>query len=245
MCGRFNVISDPLAKYLLEATGQTFALSDDYNIAPTADICVLRKSEQGEKAEIDDKNEEGLLELQMMRWWLVPSWSTDVSSKYSMFNARSESLDKSRAYSQPFKHRRCIIPASGYYEWQNADGQKRPFYISSADADGLLFAGLWDSWERGEGPALLSCTLVTRAAIGEMKNIHGRAPVMLGKKAAYTWLDQKSSPDSLRSMLQGKNGAGLTGIELNVMPVSSWVNNTRHKDEGCISATGESKIVRI
>lgn len=231
MCGRFNVISDPLTKFLLEVTGQTFEMSDKYNIAPTEDVGVVRQVSNGDEAQ---------WELETMRWWLVPSWAPLMSSKYAMFNARSETLAKSRAFSQPFKHQRCLIPASGYYEWQTSEGKKNPLYISPEKEDGLLFAGLWDLWEKGEGEALLSCTLVTKPAVGEMKSIHGRIPVMLGKNAAASWVDQNTGLESLHLLL-----ARETDLDLNVTPVSTWVNNARHKDEDCITPKGEKKVVRI
>jgi len=129
MCGRFNIISAPLAQYvmsILEAdiavTGHAsnpgqndpsllnLTIETRYNIAPTDQVPVLLRTEDGS------------WDLRDMRWWLVPYWSKGPDSKYTMFNAKSETLTTSRAYKQPFKSRRAVVPASGYYEWVKEAG---------------------------------------------------------------------------------------------------------------------------
>ncbi len=125
MCGRFNIISDPLTRLLLEITGMEYELQDRFNIAPTEDIPVVLQDQDGTRT------------LQQKRWWLVPKWADEPSTKYSMFNARSEGLLKNRAFSQPFKSSRCLVPVSGYYEWQKGETGKIPFYIKPEVGDGF------------------------------------------------------------------------------------------------------------
>lgn len=235
MCGRFNIISDPLTRFLLEITGQRLSLKDQYNIAPSEDIPVLMTDESAD------------LQLRKMRWWLVPGWSPAPSSKYAMFNARSENLEKSRAFREPFRSRRCIIPASGYYEWKREGDNKIPLYITPINEDshlsaerhstGFLFAGLWDIWEK-EGRVIESCTLITTAATQSMSKIHGRMPVMLNKNEAHTWIDKASDRITLRGILNAR-----LKIQLEATPVSDWVNNARHKDSRCVIPAGESLAI--
>ena len=129
MCGRFNIISDPLTRLLMELTTGQVNLVDQLNIAPTQRIPVVLM-ETGVSPEI-----------RKMRWWLVPAWTDKPSTRYSMFNARSENLLSSRAFSTPFKQRRCVIPASGYYEWRKEQGRKVPYYIEPEIADRFSVRG--------------------------------------------------------------------------------------------------------
>ncbi len=100
MCGRFNIIDDPFTKLLVEITGQHYSVETRFNIAPTEQVPVLV---------IKDETDWDLLD---MRWWLIPNWAKEVSTKYSLFNAKSETLAKSSAFREPFKKRRCIVPLS-------------------------------------------------------------------------------------------------------------------------------------
>ena len=229
MCGRFNVIDDPLTQLLMEITGQRegWSIKTEYNIAPTQSIPVLL---------YDDIAESWV--LRCMRWWLTPSWSDGPSTRYSMFNARSETLSRSRAYREPFKERRCIIPASGYYEWRREGGQKFPYYMTPVDQFGFAFAGLWDSW-REESQAIESCTIVTAAAPVSMKKIHHRIPVHLTVEQCREWTNRKTHLNELEAILLSEIRA-----DIRVTPVSKLVNDTRIKDTRCLEPLGESIIIK-
>jgi putative SOS response-associated peptidase YedK len=224
MCGRFNIIDDPFARLLMEITGQQFSIETRFNIAPTEQIPVLVKNESKDWA------------LREMRWWLVPYWSKEPTTKYSMFNARSETLTKSSAFREPFRKRRCIIPASGYYEWRKVGGSKAPCYIEPDDETGFAFAGLWDRW-RGDDRVIESCTIVTAAAPESMKSIHSRIPVHLSREQIDEWLDPDRSSVELMQLL-----APEIRFPLSVTPVSNYVNNTRNRDERCIERLGGSTL---
>ncbi|MDH5737972.1 MAG: SOS response-associated peptidase [Gammaproteobacteria bacterium] len=236
MCGRFNVISDPLTRLLMDITGQSFNLQSAYNIAPTETVPVLRYLPHTAVQTVD-KNRDWCLDE--MRWWLVPSWTKTVSEKFAMFNARIETIEKSRAYARPFHHQRCVIPASGYYEWQGVRGDRQPFYLTPADADGFLFAGVWDRREDSDGQVLLSCSMITRPAGEDMVEIHQRVPAMLLATELDTWFDESLSPEALKSLVLADKG-----LPLNVTPVSSWVNNSRHKDARCVDPTGATRSIQ-
>ena len=117
----------------MEITGQIFPVETVYNVAPTETVNVLR-------------NTEGGWSLTPMRWWLVPWWSDGPSNKYSMFNAKSETLTRSRAFSDAYEKRRCVIPASSYYEWQEDEQGQRGPYLIAPIGQMVLFAGLWECW---------------------------------------------------------------------------------------------------
>lgn len=224
MCGRFNIIDDPLTQLLVTITGQGqgWSLPTEYNIAPTQQIPVLTRDEAG------------TWHQQSMRWWLVPAWSDGPSTKYSMFNARAESIAKSRAYRGPFQRQRCVVPASGYYEWKRVGEGKQPYYISPTEDDGFAFAGLWDHWAAGD-ENIYSCTIVTAAAPDSMKFLHHRIPVHLTAEQATAWVKAETATDELSALI-------LPGIRtgIDVTPVSTYVNNARHKGEQCLEETGET-----
>jgi len=218
MCGRFNVSQDPLSQLLMDLVGMAHPGPDNHNAAPTEQIVVLRLGEDGAP------------ELVSMRWWLTPFWSKEMSTKYSMFNAKSETAHKSPAFREPFKKRRCVVPVSGFYEWVRQNNQKLPYYIAPQDAPGLLLAGLWASWRHPDtGEVLESFTVLTAAAAPGMAFIHNRQPVMLSMTDAHRWMDPGNS-----------DFADLTGSDLpqrlDAIPVSTYVNNARHKDVRCLEA---------
>ena len=224
MCGRFNIINNPLSQLIMAVVGGDvpWTVTTEYNIAPTQMVPVLRHSD-----------EEGWA-MPSMRWWLVPYWSSEPSTKYSMFNAKSETLTMSSAYKEPFKRRRCVIPASGYYEWKKKGATKVPYYIEPATEPGFAFAGLWDRWQRGDR-VIESCTIVTAASPESMKNIHHRIPVHLNMNQARTWVNQRTELARLQELLTPE-----VRMEIQVTPVSKIVNNARNKDERCLEPSGET-----
>jgi len=202
-----------------------YSLQDRFNIAPTEDIPAILSDAEGHRT------------IRRLRWWLVPSWADEPSTKYSMFNARSENLLKSRAFSQPFKTRRCVIPVSGYYEWQKAGDRKLPFYIKPEVEDGFAFAGLWDRWQRGD-QIIDSCSIITTQAHGAIRHIHDRMPVQLGVDQMDEWLDTNSDAPALQRLFVPRLPASLE-----IIPISDYVNNSRNKGNRCIQPIADSQIV--
>lgn len=222
MCGRFNIIDDPFTRFIVAMTGQVYSGGTRFNIAPTEQIPVLVR--------IDDED----WSLREMRWWLVPYWAKEPTTKYAMFNARSESLAKSSAFREPFRKRRCVIPVSGYYEWKKEGSVKVPFYVEPENEDGFAFAGLWDSWQKDDRH-IESCTIVTTASPESMKGIHTRIPVHLTREQVDAWINADTSPEELKKILSPEIRFPLT-----VTPVSTHVNNARNKDDRCIEFLGDS-----
>lgn len=232
MCGRFNVEADPLSRLLLELVRLRHPGPDNHNTAPTESVVVLRLGVEGEP------------ELVPMRWWLTPYWSKELGTRYAMFNARAESVERSAAFREPFRKRRCVVPVSGFYEWskQVAGGESRklPYYIcprqqgqqgaQSSALPGLLLAGLWDRWRNPEdGMVVESFAIITTAAARGLEFVHDRQPVMLSMAGARLWLDPEAGKDELKALL----GSAIPD-ELDAVPVSTYVNNTRNKEARCL-----------
>ena len=171
MCGRLNVISDPLSQFLMDVLGVQYDGEDHYNLAPMSRVPILIQSEQKET------------EVLPMQWWLVPHWANTPSTKYSMFNARSETAARSPAFKEPYNKRRCLIPVSAYFEWTNIKGKKVPSMIRPKLDKGLFLAGLWDRWEKGS-ELIESFTVLTTEACEGLAQVHKRQPVMLNSKEA-------------------------------------------------------------
>ena len=227
MCGRFNVTSSPLSDVLLELVGMPHPGPDNYNAAPTETITVVRLNPEREP------------ELVPMRWWLTPSWSKEMSTKYSMFNAKSETVAKSRAFREPFAKRRCVVPISGFYEWARQNNRKLPYYLTPHDAPGMLLAGIWDAWRSRDADEVVeSFAVLTCAANPELEFVHNRQPVMLSLDSAQQWLD----PDTTAEALQSLCGSDLP-LALDAIPVSTYVNNARHKDDRCVEPIGEPVVI--
>lgn len=223
MCGRFNVSSSPLSDLLMELVGLTHPGPDNYNTAPTETVTVLRLGDDGEP------------ELVPMRWWLTPYWAKEMSAKYSMFNAKSETIEKSPAFREPYRKRRCVVPISGFYEWARGNNQKLPYYLTPFSAPGMLLAGIWDRWRNKDSDEVVeSFAVLTCPANEQLKFVHSRQPVMLSMSDAQRWLDPEIEAQQLREMF-----GSFVPVELNAVPVSSYVNNARNKEVRCVEPIGK------
>jgi putative SOS response-associated peptidase YedK len=171
MCDRFSqhytwqqihAFSEPLT--LAEGRGN---LQPRYNIAPTTSIDIIVAAGETRR-------------LGHVRWWLVPGWwSKPLKDLPSTFNARVETVDSGAMFRNAFRSRRCIVPASGFFEWTGGKGEKTRHYISEAGGNLLAFAGLWDRWKSPEGEEIVSATIITRPADDFMAKMHTRMPSML------------------------------------------------------------------
>jgi len=218
MCGRFT-LHTPEAQireaFHLEDT-ELLDLNPSYNIAPTQDIPIIRDTETSR-------------EMGIARWGLIPSWSKEPKTKYSTINARIESVAEKPTYRTPFKRRRCLIPADGFYEWKQIAGNKVPHHIRMRDSSVFAFAGLWDRWE-GEGQTLDSCTIIVMLANEVMKPLHERMPAIIAPAHYDIWLDTRITDK--QEIMQHLTSA--PSSQLTAYPVSTWVNSPKNNDERCI-----------
>jgi putative SOS response-associated peptidase YedK len=161
-------------------------------------------------------------------WGLIPSWAKDRKISSNLINARSETVAEKPSFRSAFKHRRCLIPASGYFEWAKTENGKQAYHITRPDQQVFAFAGLWEHWEQC-GETVCSCTIITTAANEKVQAIHSRMPVILDPHYYNLWLAKQTSKDNLQALLASDAYAGMAAI-----PVSNWVNNPRHNDVSCI-----------
>jgi len=152
------------------------ALEPRYNIAPTQPVLAVRRDPAGVRSG------------DLLRWGLIPPWSPDPRVGAKMFNARSETVVDKPAFREAFAERRCLIPASGFYEWRKQGKQRQPYYFFAADERLLALAGLWERWEYPGGEVIESCSILTTAANRLMKRIHHRMPVILSDEDHERWL---------------------------------------------------------
>ncbi|MGI8494230.1 MAG: SOS response-associated peptidase [Pyrinomonadaceae bacterium] len=182
MCGRYtNAAKKEQIKKEFQITVKS-SVSDKprYNIAPSQMIDVVL-------------NEESKTVLTGLKWGLVPHWSKDAEIGSRMINARAETLAEKPSFRDAFKSRRCIIPATGFYEWQKkGSGGKQPFYFYLPEKEVFGFAGLYENWlDKETGESLESCTIITTEANEILKPVHDRMPVILKAKDYEEWLDEK------------------------------------------------------
>ena len=223
MCGRFTLHhTEAVLSDVFELTsGHAGALSPRYNIAPTQPIAVVRSAETGRT-------------LTSLLWGLIPSWSKDQKIASRLINARSETVAEKPSFRSAFKHRRCLIPASGYYEWKKQTdavekSAKVPHYIAGASDEPLAFAGLWEQWRSPDGTELESCTILTTDANPFLTPIHHRMPVILQDPAQQsTWLDTTTDATDLAELLCPHEPA------LSAYPVSTLVNKASFDNPSCI-----------
>nr|WP_321466393.1 SOS response-associated peptidase [uncultured Desulfobulbus sp.] len=218
MCGRFAYFGNGFFGYesLNYPKPPPF---ESYNIAPSQNILALLHDQESQN-----------LEWALLRWGLIPFWSKDKQTKFNLINARAEGIENKPSFRGPFKYRRCIIPASGFYEWQKKDGAKQPFFIHPADGGYFAFAGIWDHWEGEHGEVIESCSIITTGAKNTMASIHDRIPVILQEKECLTWLDKAAKKEQLLKLLQPS-----PDNMINTYPVSSRVNSHRNDDPECIA----------
>ncbi|MEO0567315.1 MAG: SOS response-associated peptidase [Pseudomonadota bacterium] len=179
MCGRFAVTlpSDAMAQ-LFEASPAN-ALPDipNYNICPTNQIHTVISTN-------------GARQLISARWGFLPHWYKAPSDTPLLINARAETIAEKPAFRDAARHRRCLIPVTGFYEWtKDEDGQRLPWYFAPTGCDTMAFAGIWQDWTKGEDP-IRSCAIVTTSANAKLQAIHHRMPVILAQQDWPMWLGE-------------------------------------------------------
>ncbi|MEA2103251.1 MAG: SOS response-associated peptidase [Candidatus Cloacimonadota bacterium] len=220
MCGRFAQINTPekIAQEF-DVLQTTMDFEPSYNVAPSNDVAVV----------IYDHHK-GVKKLGTMRWGLIPNWAKDKSVGYKMINSRSESLTEKPSFQIPFTRKRCLIPASGFYEWKKQDNRKIPFYFHLKNREIFGFAGIFDKWISSEGKNIFSCSIITTSANELVKEVHHRMPVILSKQSENIWLDNsRYDKNELLSFLKSYEPN-----EMQTYQVSPFVNSPQNNSVECI-----------
>ena len=224
MCGRFAlyVTLEELAD-LFDLPDLPAQLAPRYNIAPTQPVGVVRLNPQTHTRE-----------WALTHWGLIPSWSKDPSAGARMINARAETVEEKPSFRAAFKRRRCIVPASGFYEWMKEERGKQPYFITATDGGILGLAGLWESWQGANGEELESCTILTTDANDAVARLHDRMPVILAPEDYDEWLGEggdatPAQVSQLKHLLRPCPPAWLK-----LFPVSAYVNAPRNEGRRCI-----------
>lgn len=139
--------------------------------------------------------------LRVHRWGLVPSWADDPKVGAKAINARAESVASRETFRAAFARRRCLVPASGFYEWGQTDGGRAPEFVRVTGARGVAFAGLWEQWTSPDGEPLRTFTVLTTGANALLRPIHDRMPVILPPGAWDAWLDPAARAPALQRLL--------------------------------------------
>ena len=213
------------SRYFLDADGNviayTFRVPENepvarrYNIAPTQLAPVVRVARGGAR------------ELASLRWGLVPSWAKDLAAGTKMINARGEGVEAKPAFRAALRERRCLVPATGFYEWKAAPGRKQPYAITLADRPLFAFAGLWERWTPREGgDAVETFTVVTTEANTHVASIHDRMPVILAPGDEDRWLE--GTPEEARELLKPYAGGMASRA------VGALVSNPRNDAPECL-----------
>lgn len=212
MCTRYSLTSPH------EAVRATFGYVNEavfpprYNIAPTQPVAIVRRNLMGQR------------ELALVRWGLIPSWVKNPAQFSTLVNARAETADVKPAFRSAMRHRHCLVPADGFYEWTGRAGAKQPHLIRPRAGGLIALAGLWEHWLGADGSEIETMAILTTTSNAEMASIHDRMPVILTPDQYSVWLDCSSglAHEAKRLLKPLPDGS------LEIIPVSKDLNNPRN-----------------
>jgi putative SOS response-associated peptidase YedK len=222
MCGRYNIITDAQALY------DAFQVEPEHGAMPLARYNVAPATKQ-----LVITNEGGARRARWHHWGLVPHWAKDKTIGYKTINARGESVSAKPAFRGAFRQRRCLVPATGFYEWKVQGGGKQPFLIRRRDGALFAFAGLWEIWMGPDGE-LRSFSIITTEPNALMARIHDRMPVILPRAHYERWLDPAVQDTAQVQPLI----ASYPAAELEAYPVGRGVGNVRNQGPELIERAG-------
>ena len=223
MCGRFAFFAKGQFGY------ESLQLPEPppferYNIAPSQDILAIQTAP-----------ETGRPEWALLCWGLVPFWFKEPGGKRPLINARAEGIEAKPSFRGPVRHRRCIVPASGFYEWRREGSRMQPFFVRPVADEVFALAGIWDHWEGKQGEVIESVAIITTSANELMQPIHDRMPVILGKEDVAAWIALTTKLEKALPMLKP-----CSSTRMMTYSVSSLVNSARHDGPACVAKVDES-----
>ncbi len=220
MCGRFSlgVSTDRLVEAFGIAEGD-LDWQPRYNIAPAQDVAAVVAGETGAR-------------IGTLRWGLIPYWADDPGIGNRLINARAETVDEKPSFRDPFRDRRCLVLADGFYEWRKENGTKTPMRVRLPHGEPFAFAGLWDRWLGPGGEPVHTCAIITTDASPGIRHIHPRMPVILPPGDRERWIDDDAAPPALKDLLHPYRG------ELQAYAVSTRVNSPDNEGPDLIEPVG-------
>lgn len=232
MCGRiYTPDSAAIERAWKVGRGNNDPFPAKYNVAP-------QQGNPNNYIPVVRQTEDAGFELLRMQWWLLPFWSKEPRVKYSTFNARVETVVKAPSFREPLRKRRCLIPAMGWYEWQELQTGNLPWFLHGSDGKILALAGLWERWEGKEaygGEIIESCTIIVGPANGKFMPIHDRMPFALDEARAHQWLDRGLTvTDKVMEILQPNPDDSIAFHR-----VGTRVSNARNQGADLIEAVAE------
>lgn len=225
MCGRFTIAIVIGLAERFRARIPSFEIFPRYNIAPSQEVPVV----------VESVNAPAYREITMMKWGLVPSYAADNRLGYRMINARADSLNSRLAYRDNVRHHRCLVPATGFFEWKQSGSKKIPYYIHRKDGALFAFAGLHDTWKDPSAPALKTFAIVTTEPNRLVAPLHNRMPVILRSGDEERWIRQ----GPLREADLEEIVIPYPEHELEIFRVSSAVNKTDYENPEAIRKINE------
>jgi putative SOS response-associated peptidase YedK len=222
MCARITILVIP---QIIKERFDIDTLIDfhNYNVAPSDQvITIVNRS---------------TLDLEKMKWGLIPHWTEDKESARTFINARSETINEKRSFKEAFRKKRCLVLANGYYEWQKSGKRRIPMYIRLKDHSLFSFAGIYGDGISPEGTKITSCSIITTTPNELTKEIHDRMPVILSHSQEKSWLSKSQQPDDLQEMLKP-----YPADEMEAYQVSTKVNTIRNKTIANIEPSNQRSI---
>lgn len=234
MCGRFvrRTPGKDIAKEF-DVDGKLVPLfRPSFNVAPTDEVlAVIRDPAYDEDAPVDADDERRHHNAALwMHWGLVPATAKDASRAASLINARRESFETNGLFKMALEHRRCLVVADGFIEWEKDGKKKYPHLFERADGGPFGMAGIWSRWTKPDGEVLVSCSIITAPANPLVERFHDRMPVILPRESYTAWLDVETFTPSLVTHLLEP----LPADAMREHEVSTRVNAVAHNDEACL-----------
>lgn len=218
MCGRFALYAEKEAINSHYHLNDHFIMKPRYNVAPTQTIPIIVHSPK---------------ELQFAKWGFIPGWvkPNPLKPPAEYINARYETLLEKPAFKSAFSRSRCLIPASGYYEWKDINGKKQPFFIALKNKSLFSLAGIWSLWRHSQWETVMTCAILTQPAHDEFARLHERMPMIIAPKDYDTWLNPKEKLANLEKIQQGT-----LAYDWSIFPVSKQVNSPQIDTALCVQA---------
>jgi len=223
MCSRYALTSPPEAVRDYFAHHNEMDYPPRFNIAPTQPVAIVRLDHQRRR------------ELALVRWGLIPSWVKDPGKMSVLHNARAETAAEKPSFRGSLRHRRCLVPADGYYEWTGSSGAKRPHMMRPTAGGPMAFAGLWEHWLGADGSEIETMAILTVAANPTTGRLHDRMPAILAPEQFDAWLDVSSGVSHVAEAMLEPASEGL----LEVLEVSKKINNSRNEGPEVLEIVGK------